>query len=149
MTRARRVLKAHLLGPRHIKCMLVALKTEMLRVLWSVQDTKKPFLWYVVKHTSFPSKAINLRKTTTLYCGLSAKAKMRHFFHRIKGWELRVPLAIIRNDDSMNVYFPKASTYLLNCIHNTMIIVSRIPAGSLVLVRGKVAAAKVVKEKST
>ena len=111
-------MKAHLLGPDHIERMVVAFENEISEVLWSAQDTKKTFPWYVAKHVSFQSRDAHLEKTTTSYCGLSAEAKMHHVLHGIKGREVKVPLVFIRNVDSMKVDFTKASTYLLNCIRN-------------------------------
>ena len=88
------ILRAHLLGPNHIERMVVALENKISEVLWSAQDTKKDFLGYVLKHASFQSRAVYLKKTTTPYRSLSAEAKMRHFLHGIKGRELEVPLPL-------------------------------------------------------
>jgi hypothetical protein len=98
--------------------MVAALESGISQVSWSAQDTKKTISWHVSKHASFQSRAAHLKKTTTLYCGLSAEAKMRHFFHGIKGRVLKVPLAVIHNDDITKVDFSRASTFLLNFIRN-------------------------------
>ena len=126
MTRARRIVGARctsssekkLLSPNHIKRMVVALGAEISAILWSAQDTKKKFPWYVAKYTSFQSRAAHPEKTTKSYRGLSVEAKMRYFLGGIKGRKLDVFLAVIHNDVAMKVDFSKASTYRLNCICN-------------------------------
>ena len=112
------IIRTHLLGLDHIKRTVVALKAKISAISWSAQDTKKKFPWYAAEHASFQSKATHLEKTTMSYRGLSAEAKMRHFLGGIKGRELGVFLAVICNDAVMKVNFSKASTYLLNYIHN-------------------------------
>ena len=78
-------LREHLLGPNHIEHMVVALKADISAILWSAQDTKKIFTWYVAKHASFQSRAVRLGKTTKLYSGLSEEAKNCYFVNGIKG----------------------------------------------------------------
>ena len=109
--KAHLILRAHLLGPNHPDAKISAIS-------WTTQDTKKNFPWYVVNHASFQSRAANLEKTTTLYRGLRSEAKIRHFLGGTKGRELNMFFAVIRNDEVTKVNFSKASTYLLNFIHN-------------------------------